>query len=335
MKLMRRSLMAAAVALSAMVAAPAFSSSQMPKEISFGIISTESSSKQAAMFAPLLADMEKAIGVKVNAFYASDYAGVIEAMRFNKVQVAWYGNKSAMEAVDRASGEIFTQTVALDGSKGYYSLLITQKDSPYNSLQDVLKNSKNIRFGIGDPNSTSGFLVPSYYVFALNNVEPKQIFKSVTASNHEGNLLAVSAKQLDVATNNTESLERFQKTQAEKAANIKEIWRSPLIPSDPIVWRKDLHPDMKKKISDFFMSYGKAAGAEGQRQLKVMEPHLWKGFIPSDNNQLLPIRQLELYKSRNKVANDAKMSDADKKAQLAALDATLADLEKQMKALKK
>jgi phosphonate transport system substrate-binding protein len=92
---------------------------------------------------------------------------------------------------------------------------------------------------------------------------------------------------------------------------------------------------MKKKISDFFMSYGKAAGAEGQRQLKVMEPHLWKGFIPSDNNQLLPIRQLELYKSRNKVANDAKMSDADKKAQLAALDATLADLEKQMKALKK
>jgi phosphonate transport system substrate-binding protein len=335
MKLMRRSLMAAAVALSAAVAAPVLASSQMPKEIAFGIISTESSSKQAAMFAPLLADMEKAIGVKVNAFYASDYAGVIEAMRFNKVQVAWYGNKSAMEAVDRASGEIFTQTVALDGSKGYYSLLITQKDSPYNSLQDVLKNSKNIRFGIGDPNSTSGFTVPSYYVFALNNVEPKQIFKSVTASNHEGNLLAVSAKQLDVATNNTESLERFQKTQAAKAANIKEIWRSPLIPSDPIVWRKDLHPDMKKKISDFFMSYGKAAGAEGQRQLKVMEPHLWKGFIPSDNNQLLPIRQLELYKSRNKVANDAKMSDADKKAQLAALDAKLADLEKQMKALKK
>jgi len=335
MKLMRRSLMAAAVALSAMVAAPAFSSSQMPKEISFGIISTESSSKQAAMFAPLLADMEKAIGVKVNAFYASDYAGVIEAMRFNKVQVAWYGNKSAMEAVDRASGEIFTQTMALDGSLGYYSLLVTHKDSPYKNLQDVLKSAKDIRFGIGDPNSTSGFLVPAYYVFALNNVEPKQIFKSVTASNHEGNLLAVIAKQVDVATNNTESFERIQKTQPEKAANLREIWRSPLIPSDPLVWRKDLHPDMKKKISDFFLNYGKAPGAEGQRQLKAMEPHLWKGFIPSDNNQLLPIRQLELFRARSKVAGDAKLADADKKAQLAALDAKLADLDKQMKALKK
>jgi phosphonate transport system substrate-binding protein len=340
---MRRSLMAAAIALSAVAATPVFAdhhggkkmAAEMPTELNFGIISTESSSKQAAMFAPLLADMEKAIGVKVKAFYASDYAGVIEGMRFNKVQVAWYGNKSAMEAVDRASGEIFTQTVALDGSKGYYSLLITQKDSPYKSLQDVLKNSKDIRFGIGDPNSTSGFLVPSYYVFALNNVDPKQAFKSVTTSNHEGNLLAVSAKQVDVAVNNTESLERFQKTQADKAANVKEIWRSPLIPSDPLVWRKDLNPELKKKIADFFLNYGKAAGAEGERQLKVLEPHLWKGFIKSDNNQLLPIRQLELYKSRNKVAGDSNLADADKKKQLADLDAKLADLEKQMKALKK
>ena len=335
MKPLRRSLMASAVAVSALLAVPSVVSAQTPTEINFGIISTESSSKQAVMFAPLLKDMEKAIGMKVNAFYASDYAGVIEGMRFNKVQVAWYGNKSAMEAVDRANGEIFTQTVALDGSNGYYSLLVTHKDSPYKSLQDVLKSSKDIRFGIGDPNSTSGFLVPSYYVFAVNNVEPKQIFKSVTNANHEGNLLAVIAKQIDVATNNTESLERMQKTQPEKAANLREIWRSPLIPSDPLVWRKDLSPELKKKISDFFLNYGKAAGAEGERQLKVMEPHLWKGFISSGNNQLLPIRQLELFRSRSKVAGDAKLSEADKKAQLAALDAKLADLEKQMKALKK
>jgi len=327
--------MAAAVAFSALSSAPSFVSAQTPTEINFGIISTESSSKQAVMFAPLLADMEKAIGMKVNAFYASDYAGVIEGMRFNKVHVAWYGNKSAMEAVDRANGEVFTQTVALDGTMGYYSLLVTHKDSPYRNLQDVLKNAKDIRFGIGDPNSTSGFLVPSYYVFAVNNVEPKQIFKSVTNSNHEGNLLAVIAKQIDVATNNTESLERMQKTQPERAANLREIWRSPLIPSDPLVWRKDLSPELKKKISDFFLNYGKASGAEGQRQLKVMEPHLWKGFIPSDNSQLLPIRQLELFRSRSSVAGDAKLSEADRKSQLAALDAKLADLEKQMKALKK
>ena len=85
------------------------------KEVNFGLISTESSSNLKSAWQPLLEDMQKATGLKINAFFATDYAGVIEAMRFNKVQIAWFGNKSAMEAVDRASGEVFAQMVAPDG----------------------------------------------------------------------------------------------------------------------------------------------------------------------------------------------------------------------------
>ena len=65
-------------------------------------------------------------------------------MRFNKVQVAWFGNKSAMEAVDRAKGEIFAQMVNADGTEGYYSHMIVHKDSPVNNLDDLLKMSKNL-----------------------------------------------------------------------------------------------------------------------------------------------------------------------------------------------
>ena len=82
-------------------------------------------------------------GVKVNGFYATDYAGIIEAQRFNKVQIAWYGNKSAIEAVDRANGEVFAQFVDLDGTPGYYSYIITHKDSGITSLDQVLKNGKD------------------------------------------------------------------------------------------------------------------------------------------------------------------------------------------------
>lgn len=71
--------------------------------------------------------MEKKLGVKVNAFFAPDYAGIIQGMRFNKVDIAWYGNLSAMEAVDRANGQVFAQTVAADGSPGYWSVLIVNK----------------------------------------------------------------------------------------------------------------------------------------------------------------------------------------------------------------
>ena len=91
------------------------------KEINFGIISTESSTNLKKGFDPFLKDMQNALGIKVNAFFASDYAGVIEAMRFNKVQIAWFGNKSAMEAVDRAEGEVFAQTTDPSGVPGYYS----------------------------------------------------------------------------------------------------------------------------------------------------------------------------------------------------------------------
>ena len=66
---------------------------QSTNEINFGIISTESSANLKENWQPMIDDMQKRTGLKVNTFFASDYAGIIEAMRFNKVQVAWHGNK--------------------------------------------------------------------------------------------------------------------------------------------------------------------------------------------------------------------------------------------------
>lgn len=180
------------------------------KELNFGIISTESSQNLKSDWQPILDNMAKKTGLKVNAFFASDYAGIIEGMRFGKVHVAWFGNKSALEAVDRAGGEVFAQMVNADGTQGYYSHLIVHKDSPIRSLDDVIKNSKNLSFGNGDPNSTSGYLVPDYYVFALNKMDAKTAFKLTRSANHESNALAVANKQIDVATNNSEKLEKIK-----------------------------------------------------------------------------------------------------------------------------
>ena len=120
--------------------------SAQAQEINFGIIATDSASTQRERWEPFFRDMEKKTGLTIKSFYAPDYAGVIEAMRFNKVQVAWFGNKSAMEAVDRAQGEVFAQVMYTDGSFGYHGLLIAHKDSPYNTLDDVLRNNKTINF---------------------------------------------------------------------------------------------------------------------------------------------------------------------------------------------
>ncbi|OHC78797.1 MAG: phosphonate ABC transporter substrate-binding protein [Rhodoferax sp. RIFCSPLOWO2_12_FULL_60_11] len=295
------------------------------KEINFGIISTESSQNLRSDWQPVLDGMAKKTGMKVNAFFAPDYAGIIEGMRFNKVHVAWFGNKSAMEAVDRAGGEVFAQMVNADGTQGYYSHLIVHKDSPIKSLDDMLKQGKNLSFGNGDPNSTSGFLVPSYYVFAQNKIDPKTFFKLTRSANHESNALAVANKQVDVATNNSENLDKLKEKLPEKFNDIRIIWTSPLIPLDPLVIRKDLPEATKAKVRDFFYTYGQGGQQEKDNLFKLSK---LSGFKASSNGQLIPIRQLELFKARNKFEADANLAAADKQSKLADIDKQLAALGK-------
>ncbi len=296
------------------------------KELNFGIISTEASSNLKTIWQPFLADMEKQLGMKINAFFAPDYAGIIEGMRFNKVQIAWFGNASAMQAVDRADGEIFVQTVASDGSPGYWSLLVVHKDSPIKSFEDLLKSPGKYSFGNGDPNSTSGFLVPSYYAWGQNNIDIRKHFTRMTSGGHETNSLAVANKQVDVATGNTENMERLQKTAPEKAAQLRVLWKSPLIPSDPIVWRKDLSAEDKAKIKNFFLSYG----TKEESEKKVLAGLQWAPFKESSNKQLLPIRQLALFRDKIRLEADANMAADDKAKKLAEIDAKLAELNKQL-----
>lgn len=295
----------------------------LAQDINFGLISTESSQNLKSDWQPLIEDMEKQTGLKVKAFFASDYAGIIEGMRFNKVQLAWMGNKSAMEAVDRSNGEVFAQMVNADGTQGYYSHLIVHKDSPIKNLDDVFKASKSLSFGNGDPNSTSGFLVPGFYVFAQNKVDPKTAFKVVRNANHETNALAVANKQVDVATNNSENLDKIKERQPEKFKDIKVVWTSPLIPLDPLVISKNLPEATKAKVKNFFANYAKTDPREKEIVMKINK---LSGFKASTNDQLKPIRQLDLFGKRNKIEADTVLSEADKKVKLAEIDQQLAAL---------
>lgn len=299
-------------------------SASWAQDINFGIISTEATQNLKADWQPLIDDMAKQTGLKVTAFFAPDYAGIIEGMRFNKVQVAWLGNKSAMEAVDRANGEVFAQMVNADGSQGYYSHLIVHKDSPIKSLDDVLKNGKSLAFGNGDPNSTSGFLVPGFYVFAKNKIDAKTHFKIVRSANHETNALAVANKQVDVATNNSENLDKIKERQPEKFKEIRVVWTSPLIPLDPLVMHKELPAATKEKLKTFFYNYAKTDPREKEIVYKISK---LSGFKPSTNAQLIPIRELDLFSKRNKIEADATLAEADKAAKLADIDKQLAALQ--------
>lgn len=322
--LLRKAVFAAIGSLGCLSVAAA----ETPTQINFGVISTEASINQKKNWEPFVEAMTKAIGIPVKAFYATDYAGVIEAMRFNKVQIAWFGNKSGMEAVDRANGEVFAQVVAKDGSTGYYSHIIVNAESPYTKLDEILKCDKALNFGIGDPNSTSGFLVPTAYIFAARDIDPKSCFKTVRNASHQANAMAVANKQVDAATNNSEDLQRTAVTAPEARKRIKIIWTSPIIPLDPLVWRKDLDPGVKTKLYTFLMSYGRLGSdsdvADARQTLNNL---IWSPFNPSSDRQLIPIRKLEASKALMKVKSDEKLSDAERAAEIEKIKADLAKVE--------
>ncbi|MBE9049747.1 phosphonate ABC transporter substrate-binding protein [Nostocales cyanobacterium LEGE 11386] len=323
----KTSLFATSLATAKVLSACSANSSQVDgniKELNFGVISTESQANQKPLWEPFIAAMSKEIGIPVKAFYATQYAGVIEAMRFGQVHLAWYGGKSYIEAAKVANAEAFAQTVGVDGSKGYYSHLISHKENPITAIAKkqggdkyVIENAANLTFAFNDPNSTSGFLVPSYYVFTKNKVNPKKIFKRLIFSgSHETTALAVANNQVDVATNNNESLERLERTNSSAYKNIDIIWTSPIIPSDPIAYRKDLPEDVKNQLRNFFYNF---------KDKNILEPLQWSSLVPADDKTWNPIRELDIAKQIVDVQSQENLSEADKKK--------LDELNNQLKAL--
>ncbi|MFT6462442.1 MAG: phosphonate ABC transporter binding protein, partial [Maricaulis maris] len=225
--------------------------------LNFGIIATESSSTQEVNWRPFIDAMSEWTGYDIEPYYASDYAGVIQAMRYDSVQFAWFSNFSGLQAVRRAGGEVFAKATYPDGSEGYHSVLLVPNDSPIQSLEDILTCDGSLDFGMGDPNSTSGYLVPSAFIFAPRGIDPNECYNSVRNANHEANAVAVANSLIDVGTNNTTNMVLLERSRPEMYNRVREIWRSPMIGTDPIIWRADLDVEAKQRLQYFFMNYGR------------------------------------------------------------------------------
>ena len=174
--MIRRSLLAAGLLVALGLSAcseRADTASDAPEVLNFSVLATENSTSLDTFWRPILADMEKEIGIPVKPFYGSNYTALIEALRFGQTDVGWFSNLSGLEAVRRADAEIFARTFDPSGEDGYRSVLIATAASGL-TLEDVLKCDQSLDFGIGDAKSTSGTLAPMTYLFAPEGVEPER-----------------------------------------------------------------------------------------------------------------------------------------------------------------
>ena len=260
-----------------------------PTEITFSILSAEGQNSSGPLWEPLLEDMSEAIGVPVKTHFGSNYTVLVEAMRADQTQVAWFSAKPALEAIDRAEGEVIARTVDLDGLDSYRATLIVHADSNI-TLEQVLACGKQFDFGIGDAQSTSGTLAPLTFLFNPRGINPAACFKTVRSANHQSNALSVASGLLDVATSNTVNTVFLTRQNPRAAAQIREIWQSPPIPESGIVLREDLDPALKEKIRSFFLTYGQGEGPEAERQREVLAGLNYSMFKAADDTYLDPVR---------------------------------------------
>jgi len=266
------------------------------KTLTFSIVSTEATQTQMQEWGPFLKDMQAATGLTVKPFFGSNYSALIEAMRFKQSDLGWFTNQSGLEAVRRAGGEVFARTTHPNGHDGYQGVILVKKGSGI-TLERLLKCDHKLDFGMGDAKSTSGTLAPNTYLFGPRGIDPVTCFKTVRSASAEANLYAVGSGVLPAATDNTRSMDRLAAIGTDQSKktldSLQVIWTSPTIPEDPMIWRADLDPAVKAKISKFFFSYGVGDTDEAKRQRAILERIQTGAFKHADNSHLLPVREME------------------------------------------
>jgi phosphonate transport system substrate-binding protein len=263
-----------------------------PGQVVFSILPTGPAATMQKNWEGVLADMAKMTGLKIKTFIPGNYTTLIEAMKFKQTDFGWFSNEAGLEAVRRAGGEVFARTLGPNGIEGYQSVLIVNARSNV-TIERILKCDRTLSFGDGDTISTSGHVVPIAYFFGEHDVQPDKCFRVIRTANHNGNMLAVANGTIDVATNNTAALAMNLEAGRHEADNVKVIWTSPMLPEDPIIWRKDLDPAIKEKLRQFFLTYAVGDTPEAAAQRARLAPLHIAGFKPADDTHLLVAREVE------------------------------------------
>ena len=260
-------------------------------EFRIGILGGENQNDRLKSHSCVKEEAEKTLGVKAELFAPADYNGVIEGLLGGNLDMAWLGASGYAKAYLENSDAVEPVLVPVnpDGSTGYYSIGFAREDSDIASLQDM----KDKVFAFGDPNSTSGFLIPSIEIpQAGYSMEDGEYFQKIVFSGgHEQTIVGVFNGDYNAGVTwadgqgewedgyNNGALRKAVDSGLVDMTELTEIWRSKLIPNGPVVVRKDLPADVKIKISSMIASMG----SMNQECLYGLFSGEVKGAIPTDH----------------------------------------------------
>jgi phosphonate transport system substrate-binding protein len=233
-------------------------------EFRIGILGGENAQDRLTSNECVRAYVQDLLGVETKLFTPADYDGVIQGLLGGSLDMAWLGASAYAKAylTDPEALDVVLVKTNLDGSVGYYSIGFARKDSGITSLTDM----KGKRFGFGDPNSTSGYLIPSIEIpqaTGASMASGDYFGEVVFTGGHEQTIVAVNNGEVDAGVTwadgqgnwedgyNSGALRKAVDAGLVDMNNLVEIWKSKEIPEGPIVLRRALPAEAKEKIVTF------------------------------------------------------------------------------------
>jgi phosphonate transport system substrate-binding protein len=268
----RRSFVTSIVAGMLSVALPfaATAEGKDPSRLRVALLPDENAATLIQNAQPLKEYLQKTLNKDIEIIVTTDYSSMIEAMRFGRIEIAYFGPFSYVLAKSKAPGiEPFAVGVER-GAPTYQAVLIAQADGPVKTLEDIRGRS----FGFGDQASTSSHLAPRAHLLKTAGLDGEKDYRPVHLGTHDAVARAVQAGQVPAGALSKPILDSLVKKGTVDASKIVELDLSAPIPNYPIVMQDNLKPALKASIRQAFI---------GMNDKDVLKSFRVEAFAPTND----------------------------------------------------
>lgn len=231
------------------------SETEWPEKLTMGVVPAEDQTTVSDRVEDFADELSDHLDIDVEVFLGTDYNAVIEAMRTENIDIAFFGPFAYILANERSGAEVFSIGAKSEEEITYTSAVIVPKDSDAESVKDL--EGKDFLFV--DPASTSGHIFPRVKVMEeldVTNDEVESIFNSVTFSgSHDASILAIVNGDADGAAVATDVMDTMIDQEVVSEDDFKIISQSDPIPRGPDAYRGNLPEDLKEQIREFYYDY--------------------------------------------------------------------------------
>ena len=213
------------------------------KELRVSAIPDENPTELARIYTPFAEYLSKELGMKVTYTSVVDYAATVEGLAGKKLDLVWYGGFTFVQARKRAGDVV--PLVSREEDLTFHSKFITRKDTGITKLADL----KGKTFSFGSVSSTSGHLMPRYFLLQ-NGIDPEKDFAKFSFSGaHDATALWVESGKVDAGALNEAVWDKLVQTKKVDTGKVVVFWTTPSFVDYVWAVRGDLDKDLQERIA--------------------------------------------------------------------------------------